>query len=142
MSYTKEQTNENRKKWIAELRSGKYKQQFDGVLVNENLEFCALAVANLAMGEEVYKVSWLNTPCFIEGDGNPNTSELLKNVAEQLGLPKIPTVYEKEKNRWVNIITLNDFEEYTLEHIADILEYQDEEWDGNVPSEAGVLVKT
>lgn len=120
-----DQHRENRKKWVAALRSGEFDQAI-GKLESEDGRFCCLGVAcRLANLPREIHASYV-----IYGDpGDHEHNYLPTGGAEWLGLETSnPSVLIKELN-WQYLANLND-EGYSFAEIADLIEAQDDDWTG------------
>jgi hypothetical protein len=133
MIWTQEQIQENRRRWIAELRAGH--EQAQGVLVRTDAEgapvgFCCLGVATLYLGYDgAGRVA--EDGYFLEF--GEVSSALPDNTRMALGLvTSLPKVVWHGKS--VPLHSLNDGFKFSLSEIADVIEAQDESWDGQTYS--------
>ena len=118
MSYTVEQTKENRQKWVDALQSGKYTQH-RGELANKDLTaFCCLGVACdiSGLGEWINLSTSKSYIYSIESESYGHIGELPTEVQEWLGL-STPT----GDSCSMNLATLNDIGA-TFGIIADVIE--------------------
>lgn len=115
--------NNNAKKWVEALRSGKYKQG-QHLLRNEKDEFCCLGVAcevYVASNPDAHKAvldpddqySYL----YRDSSGQDHSATLSDEVREWLGLTAPDGSYVAS-----SLINLNDTERYDFDQIADVIE--------------------
>ena len=110
--------NENAKKWVAALRSGKYQQGKNWLRKGD--QFCCLGVAcELAVAEGIVSYG-------VVGDvakyGN-KYSYLPREVQDWLGLSHIGATYHGGSKERVNSLPIqNDCDGLSFEQIADIIE--------------------
>ena len=115
---TKTQKKANRKKWIAALRSGEYKQG-KGCLENANGEFCCIGVlAKLAGVERVVSPGKTTAYQSIIYDGQIGSAS--DKVKEWVGLINEVAMFN-DKGDYEDLARLND-NGYTFEDIAAIIE--------------------
>jgi hypothetical protein len=129
MTWTREQIRENRQRWVADLRSGRYPQA-SGCLVRlsdsseEVVGYCCLGVATVGLG--------LDGPGEVNGDVlmfDNNTTALPNATREALGFEvELPMVLWQ--GRVAALHQLNDSCLFTLDEIADVIEDQADDWDG------------
>lgn len=107
--YTKEQQAENRAKWVADLRSGEYRQGV-GQLSHEN-GFCCLGVAcSLAVREGVIE------------SYDPENATPPGEVIDWLGLSTDTGELTSGVDGWDELIDLNDHAKWPFPRIADLIE--------------------
>jgi hypothetical protein len=117
--------NENAKKWVAALRSGKYKQ-CKSVLKNTYKgedSYCCLGVACDLYQQEV-KDLYVKPP---EGPFTVTyfdncTAHLPSKVIDWLGLQSITGYYLEDGTKSCNLAELNDSRQYNFNQIADVIE--------------------
>ena len=128
MKYTKKQIAANRKKWIAALRSGKYRKG-KGYLKQKDThrnKYCCLGVAcELAFKDDRI------APPIIENDSFDSSIKVYKfekesaylpyKVQERLGVTK-NTIRINYDETTVNVAALNDEYDLSFKQIADLLE--------------------
>lgn len=105
---TKEQREENIKKWVEALRSGKYEQGVGYLCKDGN--YCCLGVACDLFADHKVKIN--NSIVY---DGNYYT--MPPSVMKKLGLTEECGQYDEN-----SLSYLNDHDEYTFEQIADLIE--------------------
>jgi hypothetical protein len=116
--------NENAQKWVAALRSGKYKQ---GRLTLERMDgtFCCLGVACMVAmenGVPIERVITDNTFIrYTNANGNEEGSCLLPEVQKWLGLQE-RTGQHRRDGMAISLLDDNDVGEKTFSQIADIIE--------------------
>ena len=125
MSYTIEETKENRKKWINALRSKRY-QQTQLQLANKDLTaFCCLGVAcdisELGQWQKLDTTSRYSTE---HGSKSGSISTLPKDVQEWLGLSDEAGTYSYS-DQYLDLVRANDIG-VTFAEIADIIESEPE----------------
>ena len=109
-------------KWIAMLRSGKYRQGYSA-LRNSNDEFCCLGVlCELAVEEGIIgpptSRKLENTYYSFGNKEQGNFGTLPPEVVEWAGIDCVGTIAQKQ----TSLAWLNDGLEYTFERIADVIE--------------------
>ncbi len=119
---TKTQRKANRKKWVAALRSGEYKQG-KGCLENANGEFCCIGVlAKLAGVDRTVSTgkNALNQSIIYDGQIGSASDK----VKEWIGLVNEVGMYAQDDG-WEDLARLND-NGHTFEDIAAIIESEPE----------------
>ena len=126
MSYTVEQTKENRQKWIKALRSETYEQTQLQLANKDRTAFCCLGVAcdisGLGKWEELDATSKYSTE---HGSKSGSISTLPKEVQEWLGLSDESGTYSYSNVRNLDLARANDIG-VTFAEIADIIESEPE----------------
>jgi hypothetical protein len=130
MKYTKEEQAVNRKKWIAALRSGKYKQGYGRLNIGN--EFCCLGVAcELAYFEGVVTKQEDNYSYYYCYNKSFNT--LPESVIDWLGIItesgrlkekiEIKNPNDTLESLW-SLVDVNDSIKFTFNDIADLIEQE------------------
>lgn len=137
--YTPEQIQENRKRWVAALRSGKYPQT-KGLLqrtVNYSDEvpagFCCLGVAESLFNYENARVD-SNGAVYYRSTAGPMVNEdacLTLGTMDKLGLNESGPYIQLPGGKFVSLVLMNDHHKLSFAGIANAIEAQSPEWDGN-----------
>lgn len=129
MGYSKEEQKKNREKWIAALRSGKYKQGKGCLFDGEN--HCCLAVASEVYAEDTGNGKFVLEDggyYFVEGN-SCSKNYLIASVMDYFGLSTMrgdfKTNVETEYVYYKNLSSINDNGK-TFEEIADVIESEPE----------------
>lgn len=122
MTYTKEQQAENRRKWVAALRSGEF-QQTRNVLRNEDGYCCLGVAAELAAREGV---AVRTAPDERDGNWlyNDDPTRLAPKLRHWLGINSPRGVLRTPiyDGHIVSLDGLNDICGFSFEQIADVIE--------------------
>lgn len=118
---------EFKEKWIAALRSGKYKQAqeslFSGIYDDENdtsvIGYCCLGVACKVAGISDDDMSGHPYPSDLGPSHQKNLPELL---LEHGGYFSTITSFEEQKNEVSKLMHMNDVQEKSFPEIADYIE--------------------
>ena len=116
--------NENAKKWVEALRSGKFKQGKNFLHSIEGDTFCCLGVAcELAVKEGIIPEPILkDTGTYVYGDENDSSNGFLpRAVKNWLGLGDVSGRLKMETGN-TSLTNLNDSGTYDFNAIADIIE--------------------
>lgn len=119
MTYTAEEQQANREKWVAALRSGEFKQAQEVLKVEDpdtEPRYCCLGVAcSLAIREGIEE-DWPDAE-FADWD-----QELPDSIRDWLGLQNNSGTLTEVIEGGEHLIWLNDNANYTFDQIADVIE--------------------
>lgn len=122
----------NRREWVKALRSGDYTQARG--FLRTGFGFCCLGVAETVRGADWTENYGIKTPTGL-GDGNyTETAVLTESGMNWLGVvDAAPCVAVKLNGVYqvTSLTSLNDENEFTLAQIADVVEAQDDDWNGS-----------
>lgn len=153
--YSPEEIQENRKKWVQALRSGKYTQTIGTLCrirpwifdAGENVGqtapagYCCLGVAvetfHTGVKQEIDsgQVSYESHYTEVEYTDRPvlhywETSSLTTDAQNRLGLTRDDPVVKLPNGDYRTLTDLNDDARLTFSQIAAVIEDQDPDWDG------------
>jgi hypothetical protein len=136
----------HRAAWVAALRSGNYRQAVSALRVDDERgpAYCCLGVAEDLRGATWQEVvdpedpdAFCDATHHVERDPNElgETGETVLTAAGRrwLGVDEAaPYVVFRYEDEWSveSVTTLNDTYGYSFDQIADVVERQDEGWDG------------
>jgi hypothetical protein len=112
--------NDNAKKWVAALRSGKYKQGSGGL--KSGSSYCCLGVACAISKQGVFVKTSDPYYAYDVSDGYLRTSVLPKKVVDWLGVKTSAPIAAGK-----NLVYLNDSCKMSFSEIADFIEKNQEE---------------
>jgi len=120
---TPEEQAENRKKWIAALRSGKYSQVRSRLKTDDG--YCCLGVACEVLDAKVSSGrAGTDSVCYehgLEGIKTVTDTILPYSIAHKLGISPTGT-FDSHNHAYDCLWKLNDFADYSFSKIADVIE--------------------
>lgn len=129
---------ENRKAWVRALRSGTFPQ--DRGALKSDAGYCCLGVACEVIPEGLTQEPYSELDgerfagggiiAFRSGDDEARTGVLPRITARALGFNRSNPSVQLEPSGVRSLASLNDSGNYTFDQIADIIESQDDDWDG------------